>query len=144
MCVHLSFCTSFTGEHTHTHANDVLYPFTLPLNLTCALSLCRQIPLPDQPPWFLLFGASEEDLKEISCCILRLYSLQCESLAALQQQVEEMRSVLDAQYNGSKQAGLVSRTETPTAGFSPSSKAGGFIHSTRVSIQSYQCVQNWN
>ncbi|XP_016300342.1 cyclin-L2 [Sinocyclocheilus anshuiensis] len=82
-----------------------------------------QIPLPDQPPWFLLFGASEQDLIEISCCILRLYTLQCESLAALLQQVEEMRSILDAQYNTSKQAGLVSTTETPTAGFSPASKA---------------------
>uniref|UniRef100_A0A8C1HHP2 Uncharacterized protein n=1 Tax=Cyprinus carpio carpio TaxID=630221 RepID=A0A8C1HHP2_CYPCA len=90
-----------------------------------------QIPLPDQPPWFLLFGASEEDLKEISCCILRLYTLQCESLAALQQQVEEMRSVLDAQYNGSKQAGLVSGTETPTAGFSPSSKAASPVENQK-------------
>ncbi|XP_026106575.1 cyclin-L2-like [Carassius auratus] len=82
-----------------------------------------QIPLPAQPPWFLLFGASEEDLMEISGCVLRLYTLQCESLAALLQKVEEMRSVLDAQYNTSKQAGLVSGTETPTDGFSPASKA---------------------
>uniref|UniRef100_A0A673N4U7 Cyclin-like domain-containing protein n=1 Tax=Sinocyclocheilus rhinocerous TaxID=307959 RepID=A0A673N4U7_9TELE len=89
-----------------------------------------QIPLPDQPPWFLLFGVSEQDLIEISCCILRLYTLQCESLAALLQQVEEMRSILDAQYNASKQAGLVSTTETPTAGFSPASKAGGFIYNS--------------
>ncbi|XP_026053021.1 cyclin-L2-like isoform X2 [Carassius auratus] len=35
-----------------------------------------QIPLPDRPPWFLLFGASEEDLMEISGCVLRLYTLQ--------------------------------------------------------------------
>ncbi|XP_026053020.1 cyclin-L2-like isoform X1 [Carassius auratus] len=82
-----------------------------------------QIPLPDRPPWFLLFGASEEDLMEISGCVLRLYTLQCESLAALLQKVEEMRSVLDAQYNTSKLAGLVSGTETPTDGFSPASKA---------------------
>uniref|UniRef100_A0A671QJN9 Cyclin-like domain-containing protein n=1 Tax=Sinocyclocheilus anshuiensis TaxID=1608454 RepID=A0A671QJN9_9TELE len=99
-----------------------------------------QIPLPDQPPWFLLFGASEQDLIEISCCILRLYTLQCESLAALLQQVEEMRSILDAQYNTSKQAGLVSTTETPTAGFSPASKAGGFP--SKVANLIY--AQNWN
>ncbi|KAL1251845.1 hypothetical protein QQF64_019641 [Cirrhinus molitorella] len=38
-----------------------------------------QIPLPEQPAWFLLFGVSEQDLIEISCCILRLYSMRCES-----------------------------------------------------------------
>ncbi|XP_043079603.1 cyclin-L1-like isoform X2 [Puntigrus tetrazona] len=90
-----------------------------------------QIPLPDQPPWFLLFGASEQDLIEISSCILRLYSLQCESLAALQQQVEEMRSVLDAQYNATKPAGLASTTETPTAGFSPASKAASPVENQK-------------
>ncbi|KAK2906475.1 hypothetical protein Q8A67_005460 [Cirrhinus molitorella] len=81
-----------------------------------------QIPLPEQPAWFLLFGVSEQDLIEISCCILKLYTMRCESLSALQQQVEEMRSVLDAQYNASKPEGLVSTTETTTAGFSPTSK----------------------
>ncbi|ROL45214.1 Cyclin-L2 [Anabarilius grahami] len=86
-----------------------------------------QIPLPDQPPWFSLFGTSEQDLIEISCCILRLYTLRCESLTALQQQVEESRLKLDAQYHTSKPGGLASATDTPTrdpaAGFSPASKA---------------------
>ncbi|XP_048037828.1 cyclin-L1-like isoform X1 [Megalobrama amblycephala] len=86
-----------------------------------------QIPLPDQPPWFSLFGTSEQDLIEISCCILRLYTLRCESLTALQQQVEESRLKLDAQYHTSKPGGPASATDTPTrdpaAGFSPASKA---------------------
>ncbi|XP_050956575.1 cyclin-L2-like isoform X1 [Labeo rohita] len=90
-----------------------------------------QIPLPDQPPWFLLFGASEQDLIEISCCILRLYTVQCESLAALQQEVEEMRSVLDAQYNASKPAGQASTTETPSAGFSPASKTASPVENQK-------------
>lgn len=90
-----------------------------------------EIPLPDQPPWFLLFGASEQDLIEISCCILRLYTVQCESPAALQQQVEEIRSILDAQYNATKPAGLASTTETPTAGFSPASKAASPVDNQR-------------
>lgn len=108
--------------------------------VSCLVSLCCQIPLPDQPPWFSLFGASEQDLIEISCCILRLYTLRCESLTALQQQVEESRLMLDAQYHASKPA-----TDTPTrdpeAGFSPASKAGGFIDSPMapecVSVRSF-------
>ncbi len=61
--------------------------------------------------------------------------MQCDSPAALQQQVEEIRSILDAQYKATK-PGLASTTETPTAGFSPASKAGGFIYNSRVYIQS--------
>ncbi|XP_056303518.1 cyclin-L2-like isoform X2 [Danio aesculapii] len=81
-----------------------------------------QIPLPDRPPWFLLFGATEQDLIEVSCCILRLYSLRCDSLTALQQQVEERRLTLDPQNNTSKPADETLMRD-PGAGFSPASKA---------------------
>ncbi|XP_077085991.1 cyclin-L2-like isoform X3 [Siphateles boraxobius] len=76
-----------------------------------------QIPLPEQPPWFLLFGVSEEDLIEISCCILRLYTLQCDSLTALQHQVEETRLLLVSNPGGKAFA-----THEPAASFSPVSK----------------------
>ncbi|KAI7791169.1 cyclin-L2-like isoform X2 [Triplophysa rosa] len=87
-----------------------------------------QIALPDQPPWFLLFGASEEDLKEISMCILRLYTLPCDSLADLQQQVEETRLTLETRCNAAKPASEAPVTDTPTrdsslTSFSPTSKA---------------------
>ncbi|XP_056093939.1 cyclin-L2-like [Rhinichthys klamathensis goyatoka] len=80
-----------------------------------------QIPLPEQPPWFLLFGVSEEDLIEISCCILRLYTLQCDSLPALQHQVEETRLSL-ASKPGGKALATHTPTHEPAASFSPASK----------------------
>ncbi|KAK7136499.1 hypothetical protein R3I93_016735 [Phoxinus phoxinus] len=80
-----------------------------------------QIPLPEKPPWFLLFGVSEEDLIEISCCILRLYTLQCDSLTALQQQVEETRLKL-ASKPGAKVFATHTPTHEPAASFSPASK----------------------
>ncbi|KAK7126304.1 hypothetical protein R3I94_017702 [Phoxinus phoxinus] len=80
-----------------------------------------QIPLPEKPPWFLLFGVSEEDLIEISCCILRLYTLQCDSLMALQQQVEETQLKL-ASKPGAKVFATHTPTHEPAASFSPASK----------------------
>lgn len=38
----------------------------------CCLSL--QIPLPNRPHWFLLFGATEEEIQEICIKILQLYT----------------------------------------------------------------------
>lgn len=36
--------------------------------------LCSQIPLPNRPHWFLLFGATEEEIQEICLKILQLYT----------------------------------------------------------------------
>lgn len=80
-----------------------------------------QIPLPEQPPWFFLFGATEQDLIEVSCCILRLYSLRCDPLTVLQQEVEERRLILDPQNNTSKHANEILMRD-PGASFSPASK----------------------
>ncbi|KAM4612933.1 cyclin-L1-like [Polymixia lowei] len=87
-----------------------------------------QIPLPDQPPWFLLFGALEEDLMEICGRILRLYSLPPVSFSTLLQQVDQCRKVLDAMVAKDKLGmGALLAKETPTletpSSFSPASKA---------------------
>lgn len=37
-------------------------------------SICFQIPLPNRPHWFLLFGATEEEIQEICLKILQLYT----------------------------------------------------------------------
>ncbi|KAG7477603.1 hypothetical protein MATL_G00071410 [Megalops atlanticus] len=88
-----------------------------------------QIPLPDQPPWFLLFGATEEDLREICRRILRLYTLPKVSLSSLQQFVAECRQTLDAARGKmGLGAGLIPVNGTPTldppTNFSPTSKTG--------------------
>ncbi|XP_056614870.1 cyclin-L2-like isoform X2 [Triplophysa dalaica] len=82
-----------------------------------------QIALPDQPPWFLLFGASEEDLKEISMCILRLYTLPCDPLADLQQQVEETRLTLETKPASEPPVTDTLTRDSSSTSFSPASKA---------------------
>uniref|UniRef100_A0A667YW06 Cyclin-L2 n=1 Tax=Myripristis murdjan TaxID=586833 RepID=A0A667YW06_9TELE len=88
-----------------------------------------QIPLPDCPPWFELFGASEEDLKEICLRILRVYSLPMVSFSSLLQQVDQCRQVLDAMAAKAKLGdALLLTMGTPTldapSSFSPASKTG--------------------
>ncbi|XP_030633411.1 cyclin-L2-like [Chanos chanos] len=87
-----------------------------------------QIPLPDQPPWFLLFGATEEELRDISGRILRLYTLPSVPLSTLLRQVEVCRQALEAQSAKAKRGGgslLAVGTPTldPPSSFSPGSKA---------------------
>ncbi|KAL0978422.1 hypothetical protein UPYG_G00170220 [Umbra pygmaea] len=88
-----------------------------------------QIPLPDQPPWFLLFSASEKDLKEICGRILRLYSLPNVSLTSLLKEVDKCRLDLDAHDTKAKLLGRgLLGVGTPTldapSRFSPASKPG--------------------
>lgn len=88
-----------------------------------------QIPLPDQPPWFLLFGASEEDLREICGRILRLYSLPNVSLPSMLKEVDQCHLALEARIAKAKLAGGgLLAVGTPTldvpSSFSPASKAG--------------------
>lgn len=40
-----------------------------------------QIPLPSKPYWYLLFGASEDEIKEICVTTLRLYARKKVSVA---------------------------------------------------------------
>ncbi|KAJ7999091.1 hypothetical protein DPEC_G00211810 [Dallia pectoralis] len=80
-----------------------------------------QIPLPDQPPWFLLFGASEKDLKEICQRILRLYALPNISLIVLLKEVDKCR--LDLDTCKAKLAGSTPTVDVASR-FSPASKPG--------------------
>uniref|UniRef100_A0AAY4AGA5 Cyclin-like domain-containing protein n=1 Tax=Denticeps clupeoides TaxID=299321 RepID=A0AAY4AGA5_9TELE len=54
-----------------------------------------QIPLPNKPHWYLLFGATEDDLKEICICTLRLYSRKKPNFEQLEKEVEKRRTLLD-------------------------------------------------
>ncbi|XP_048110807.1 cyclin-L2-like [Alosa alosa] len=88
---------------------------------------CLQIPLPDEPPWFLLFGAREEDLRDICGRILHLYTLPSVPLSTLLKQVEETRQALDALSSKGKPSMAMSAAATPNlepfSSFSPASKA---------------------
>ena len=55
-----------------------------PENIVCACIYLSarelNIPLPQQPPWYTIFGADEESLKAISIRILHLYTHKTVSL----------------------------------------------------------------
>lgn len=86
-----------------------------------------QIPLPVEPPWFLLFGPTEEDLRDVCTRILHLYALPSVPLSTLLKQVEETRRALDTLGSKGKHSMLISAAATPNveppSSFSPASKA---------------------
>ncbi|XP_076001645.1 cyclin-L1a isoform X2 [Genypterus blacodes] len=82
-----------------------------------------QIPLPSKPHWYLLFGASEEEIKEICVTTLRLYTRKKPNYDQLEKEVERRKVFLaDAKL---KAKGL-NPDGTPAlstlGGFSPASK----------------------
>ncbi|XP_037533340.1 cyclin-L1a [Nematolebias whitei] len=82
-----------------------------------------QLPLPTRPHWYLLFGASEEEIKEICITTLKLYTRKKPNYEQLEKEVERRKVFLaDAKL---KAKGL-NPDGTPAlsclGGFSPSSK----------------------
>jgi len=82
-----------------------------------------QIPLPKEPEWYLLFGATEEDISDVCITTLKLYSRKKPNYEQLERAVEKKRLLLDEAKNKSK--GL-NPNGTPALtgaeGFSPASK----------------------
>ncbi|XP_062384028.1 cyclin-L1 [Sardina pilchardus] len=82
-----------------------------------------QIPLPSKPHWFLLFGGTEEDLKEICITTLKVYSRKKPNYEQLEREVEKKKLLLD---EAKLKAKGLNPNSTPaftgTEGFSPASK----------------------
>ncbi|XP_039186587.1 cyclin-L1 isoform X2 [Crotalus tigris] len=82
-----------------------------------------QIPLPNRPHWFLLFGATEEDIQEICLSTLKLYTRKKPNYELLDKEVEKRKMAL--QEAKLKAKGL-NPDGTPAlstlGGFSPASK----------------------
>lgn len=82
-----------------------------------------QIPLPNKPHWFLLFGATEESIQEICISTLRLYSRKKPNYDFLEKEVDKRKVAL--QEAKLKAKGL-NPDGTPAlstmGGFSPASK----------------------
>ncbi|XP_052821230.1 cyclin-L1-like [Mya arenaria] len=72
-----------------------------------------QVPLPNSPPWFELFGVDEDEIKEICLTILRLYARKKPNPEALEKRVTAARNL---QLEAKKKArGLFSEADTPTS-----------------------------
>ncbi|XP_017829718.1 cyclin-L2 isoform X2 [Callithrix jacchus] len=105
---------------------DVFVRFQ-PESIACACiylaARTLEIPLPNRPHWFLLFGATEEEVKEICLKILQLYARKKVDITHLEGEVEKRKQAIEeakAQARGLLPGG----TQVPdgTAGFSPAPK----------------------
>uniref|UniRef100_A0A8C7ADV0 Cyclin L2 n=1 Tax=Neovison vison TaxID=452646 RepID=A0A8C7ADV0_NEOVI len=105
---------------------DVFVRFQ-PESIACACiylaARTLEIPLPNRPHWFLLFGATEEEIQEICLKILQLYTRKKVDLTHLESEVEKRRRAMEeakAQAKGLLPAGP--RVLDSTSGFSPAPK----------------------
>lgn len=82
-----------------------------------------QIPLPSKPYWYLVFGATKEDIKEICISTMKLYSREKPNREQLEKQVDKRKVALE-------EARLKAKGQNPNGtpalsaigGFSPASK----------------------
>uniref|UniRef100_A0A2K5PZS4 Cyclin L2 n=1 Tax=Cebus imitator TaxID=2715852 RepID=A0A2K5PZS4_CEBIM len=77
---------------------DVFVRFQ-PESIACACiylaARTLEIPLPNRPHWFLLFGATEEEIKEICLKILQLYARKKVDLTHLEGEVEKRKHAIE-------------------------------------------------
>ncbi|XP_046280690.1 cyclin-L2 isoform X1 [Marmota monax] len=105
---------------------DVFVRFQ-PESIACACiylaARTLEIPLPNRPHWFLLFGATEEEIQEICLKILQLYTRKKVDLTLLESEVEKRKHAIEeakAQARGLLPGGAPV-TDSAT-GFSPAPK----------------------
>ncbi|KAF5919365.1 hypothetical protein HPG69_006117, partial [Diceros bicornis minor] len=77
---------------------DVFVRFQ-PESIACACiylaARTLEIPLPNRPHWFLLFGATEEEIQEICLKILQLYTRKKVDLTHLESEVEKRKHAIE-------------------------------------------------
>ncbi|XP_075460906.1 cyclin-L2 isoform X3 [Ascaphus truei] len=77
---------------------DVFVRFS-PETIACACiylaARTLEISLPNRPHWFVLFGSSEEDIKEICFQFLRLYTRKKADLTLLESKVEKRKNTIE-------------------------------------------------
>uniref|UniRef100_A0A8V5HCE8 Uncharacterized protein n=1 Tax=Melopsittacus undulatus TaxID=13146 RepID=A0A8V5HCE8_MELUD len=102
---------------------DVFVRFQ-PESIACACiylaARTLEIPLPNRPHWFLLFGATEEEIQEICLKILQLYTRKKVDLSDLESKIEKKKLAIEeakAQAKGLVPEGAPGLDNT--AGFSP-------------------------
>ncbi|KAM5160713.1 cyclin-L2 isoform 1-T1 [Callospermophilus lateralis] len=105
---------------------DVFVRFQ-PESIACACiylaARTLEIPLPNRPHWFLLFGATEEEIQEICLKILQLYTRKKVDLTLLESEVEKRKHAIEeakAQARGLLPGGAP--VTDSAAGFSPAPK----------------------
>jgi len=126
-CVNHSLCLFFLCRNYMNDSlrTDVFVRYT-PETVACAcISLsARQIglPLPSNPPWYGLMGASDHEVEDICLTILKLYTRKIKSYEWLDKKVERCRMVIQEAKLRAKgqltESGANSQAGTPSS-FSP-------------------------
>lgn len=116
----LLFFRNYMNDSLRT---DVFVRFQ-PESIACACiylaARTLEIPLPNRPHWFLLFGATEEEIQEICLKILQLYTRKKVDLSDLESKIEKKKLAIEeakAQAKGLVPEGVPSLDNT--SGFSP-------------------------
>ncbi|XP_053484674.1 cyclin-L1-like isoform X2 [Ictalurus furcatus] len=107
---------------------DVFVRFE-PETIACACiylaARALQIPLPTNPHWFLLFGASESEIRDICISTLKLYSMRKPDIAQLEKEVEKRKVFLEEEKLKVKGVNYsITPALKPNTTFSPASKPG--------------------
>lgn len=115
-------CRNYMNDSLRT---DIFVRYS-PETIACACiylsARLLQIALPNNPPWFAVFGVSEEDIQDTCRRVLSIYNRKPDA-EALEKKVEELKR---AHLEAKLRAKLLSGTTTPTLGngasFSPNSR----------------------
>ncbi|XP_077397422.1 cyclin-L1a isoform X1 [Festucalex cinctus] len=82
-----------------------------------------QIPLPSKPQWYLLFGASDDDIKEVCITTLKLYTRKKPNYEQLEKEVDRRKvSLAEAKLKAKGLNPDGTPALTSLGGFSPASK----------------------
>lgn len=115
-------CRNYMNDSLRT---DIFVRYS-PETIACACiylsARLLQIALPNNPPWFAVFGVTEEDIQDTCRRVLSIYNRKPDA-EALEKKVEELKR---AHLEAKLRAKLLSGTTTPTLGngasFSPNSR----------------------
>ncbi|XP_043847549.1 cyclin-L2 isoform X1 [Dromiciops gliroides] len=137
--VAILLCLTFRNYMNDSLRTDVFVRFQ-PESIACACiylaARTLEIPLPNRPHWFLLFGASEEEIQEICLKILLLYTRKKVDLTYLESEVEKKKHAIEEAKAQAKGL-LADGTPIPdnASGFSPVPKIGSREPMVRSQLQ---------
>ncbi|XP_040591046.1 cyclin-L2 isoform X3 [Mesocricetus auratus] len=90
---------SLRGNYMNDSLRTDVFVRFQPESIACACiylaARTLEIPLPNRPHWFLLFGATEEEIQEICLKILQLYTRKKVDLTHLESEVEKRKHAID-------------------------------------------------
>nr|XP_020637967.1 cyclin-L2 isoform X1 [Pogona vitticeps] len=86
---------NYMNDSLRTDAFVRFHPETIACACIYLAARTLEIPLPNRPHWFLLFGATEEEIQEICLKILQLYTRKKVDLAVLESQVEKKKLAIE-------------------------------------------------